>query len=306
MTLIYFPFTSPFTVNYWMYCSSQLFWFLSSTWWEGKWDAGNGIMPYSPQVTHTRRNMKLTMVSILVKGPNPQDTAGSPFWTTCQPQLLCPWWLQVSLLSSAVPKQILSQHLHRFNRNSDCFFQGFAVIFTLTDPVHQSLWAAYHVFGLLSCGQGLCTTILTLTAAACVRKKKSNISQFNPSKKTPAAYQWFLCTVCSQAKTTPELYYMSLVLTVVSAISTGERQLSLSLAHWIIHSFIKSSFRRTNTCFCPFRFFHGQRRTVANQQALCDRSKQKQWVIKHSSCPTMICDTTHVKNSWGLLATSSL
>ncbi|XP_035760432.1 uncharacterized protein LOC102796316 [Neolamprologus brichardi] len=67
---------------------------------------------------------------------------------------------------------------------------GFAVIFTLTDPVHQSLWAAYHVFGLLSCGQGLCTTILTLTAAAC-------------------------------AKTTPELYYMSLVLTVVSAISTG-------------------------------------------------------------------------------------
>ncbi|XP_039857596.1 uncharacterized protein LOC120714964 isoform X2 [Simochromis diagramma] len=67
---------------------------------------------------------------------------------------------------------------------------GFAVIFTLTDPVYQSLWAAYHVFGLLSCGQGLCTTILTLTAAAC-------------------------------AKTTPELYYMSLVLTVVSAISTG-------------------------------------------------------------------------------------
>ncbi|XP_039468070.1 uncharacterized protein LOC120440207 isoform X1 [Oreochromis aureus] len=67
---------------------------------------------------------------------------------------------------------------------------GFAVIFTLTDPVPQSLWAAYHVFGLLSCGQGLCTTILTLTAAAC-------------------------------AKTTPELYYMSLVLTVVSAISTG-------------------------------------------------------------------------------------
>lgn len=105
-----------------MYCSSQLFWFLSSTWWEGKWDAGNGIMPYSPQVTRTRRNMKLTMVSILVKGPNPQDTAGSPFWTTCQPQLLCPWWLQVSRLSSAVPKQILSQHLHRFNRNSDCFF----------------------------------------------------------------------------------------------------------------------------------------------------------------------------------------
>ncbi|XP_051804632.1 uncharacterized protein LOC127534162 [Acanthochromis polyacanthus] len=47
---------------------------------------------------------------------------------------------------------------------------GFSVIFTLMDPVPQSLWAAYHVFGLLSCGQGLCTAILTLTAAACVRK----------------------------------------------------------------------------------------------------------------------------------------
>lgn len=67
---------------------------------------------------------------------------------------------------------------------------GFSVIFTLMDPVPQSLWAAYHVFGLLSCGQGLCTAILTLTAAAC-------------------------------AKTTPELYYMSLILTVVSTLSTG-------------------------------------------------------------------------------------
>ncbi|XP_035796755.2 uncharacterized protein LOC118469152 [Amphiprion ocellaris] len=67
---------------------------------------------------------------------------------------------------------------------------GFSVIFTLMDPVPQSLWAAYHVFGLLSCGQGLCTAILTLTAAAC-------------------------------AKTTPELYYMSLTLTVASTLSTG-------------------------------------------------------------------------------------
>ncbi|XP_069005208.1 uncharacterized protein [Embiotoca jacksoni] len=67
---------------------------------------------------------------------------------------------------------------------------GFAVIFTLIDPVPQSLWAAYHVFGLLSCGQGLCTAILTLTAAAC-------------------------------AKTTPELYYTSLILTVASTFSTG-------------------------------------------------------------------------------------
>ncbi|XP_037632835.1 probable intracellular septation protein A [Sebastes umbrosus] len=67
---------------------------------------------------------------------------------------------------------------------------GFSVIFTLIDPVPQSLWASYHVFGLLTCGQGLCTAILTLRAAAC-------------------------------AKTTPELYYMSLILTVASIFSTG-------------------------------------------------------------------------------------
>ncbi|XP_039971982.1 uncharacterized protein LOC120783225 isoform X3 [Xiphias gladius] len=67
---------------------------------------------------------------------------------------------------------------------------GFSVIFTMLDPVPPSLWASYHVFGLLSCGQGLCTAVLTLRAAAC-------------------------------AKTTPELYYMSLILTVASIFSTG-------------------------------------------------------------------------------------
>ncbi|XP_038552964.1 probable intracellular septation protein A isoform X2 [Micropterus salmoides] len=46
---------------------------------------------------------------------------------------------------------------------------GFSVIFTLIYPVPQSLWASYHVFGLLTCGHGLCTAILTLTAAACYR-----------------------------------------------------------------------------------------------------------------------------------------
>ncbi|XP_033181125.1 probable intracellular septation protein A [Mastacembelus armatus] len=67
---------------------------------------------------------------------------------------------------------------------------GLSVIFTLVDPVPQSMWASYHVFGLLSFGQGLCTAILTLTAAACV-------------------------------KTTPELYYLSLILTITSISSTG-------------------------------------------------------------------------------------
>ncbi|XP_023180421.1 uncharacterized protein LOC111605820 isoform X2 [Xiphophorus maculatus] len=70
---------------------------------------------------------------------------------------------------------------------------GLSVVFTLLDPVPQGLWAAYHVFGLLSCGHGLCTAILTLTAAAC-------------------------------AKTTTELYYLSVALTVASAFSAGRRQ----------------------------------------------------------------------------------
>ncbi|KAM9758484.1 uncharacterized protein ACNS7B_005465 isoform 2-T2 [Menidia menidia] len=67
---------------------------------------------------------------------------------------------------------------------------GFSVALTLMDPVPQSLWAACHAFGLLSCGHGLCTAILTITASEC-------------------------------AKTTPELYYLSLTLTVASTFSTG-------------------------------------------------------------------------------------
>ncbi|KAM6980706.1 uncharacterized protein FYW47_000451 [Aplochiton taeniatus] len=50
---------------------------------------------------------------------------------------------------------------------ASAFYTGFSVTFTLIDPVPQSFRAAYHVFGLVSFGQGLCTTILTLTAGAC-------------------------------------------------------------------------------------------------------------------------------------------
>ncbi|XP_059925075.1 uncharacterized protein LOC132470452 isoform X2 [Gadus macrocephalus] len=66
---------------------------------------------------------------------------------------------------------------------------GFSVLLTVLEPVPVSFRAAYHVFGLLSFGQGLCTTILTLTATAC-------------------------------ADTTPELYYLSLTLTVACVAST--------------------------------------------------------------------------------------
>ncbi|XP_056462819.1 uncharacterized protein LOC130402612 [Gadus chalcogrammus] len=66
---------------------------------------------------------------------------------------------------------------------------GFSVLLTVLEPVPVSFRAAYHVFGLLSFGQGLCTTILTLTATSC-------------------------------ADTTPELYYLSLTLTVACVAST--------------------------------------------------------------------------------------
>lgn len=45
---------------------------------------------------------------------------------------------------------------------------GFSVLLTVLEPLPPSLRAAYHVFGLLSFVQGLCTTIFTLTATSCV------------------------------------------------------------------------------------------------------------------------------------------
>ncbi|XP_019716721.1 uncharacterized protein LOC109510671 isoform X2 [Hippocampus comes] len=77
---------------------------------------------------------------------------------------------------------------------------GFSVVFTLIDPVPQGLWASYHMFGLLSFGHGLCCAILTLTATAC-------------------------------ARTTPELYHMSLFITVASILSSGA--LAVKVGLWL-------------------------------------------------------------------------
>ncbi|KAM9799624.1 uncharacterized protein ACBT44_015922 isoform 1-T1 [Syngnathus typhle] len=66
---------------------------------------------------------------------------------------------------------------------------GFSVVLTLIEVVPQGLWASCHAFGLLSFGHGVCCVILTFTAAEC-------------------------------AKTTPELYHMSLFITVASILST--------------------------------------------------------------------------------------
>ncbi|XP_066547451.1 uncharacterized protein LOC136714048 [Amia ocellicauda] len=67
---------------------------------------------------------------------------------------------------------------------------GFAVVLTLKDPIPQALKAAFHAFGVASFTAGLCTTVLTASAAPC-------------------------------AKTTPELYYLSLMLSVGSMLATG-------------------------------------------------------------------------------------
>ncbi|XP_077385011.1 uncharacterized protein LOC144023429 [Festucalex cinctus] len=67
---------------------------------------------------------------------------------------------------------------------------GFSVVFTLIELIPQGLWASCHAFGLLSLGHGVCCATLTLTAATC-------------------------------ATTTPELYHMSLFITVASILSTG-------------------------------------------------------------------------------------
>lgn len=56
-------------------------------------------------------------------------------------------------------------------------------MFTLLEPVPQGLWASYHLFGLLSFGQGLSTTIVTLSAAACVRKQTSFIKKLDRKEK---------------------------------------------------------------------------------------------------------------------------
>ncbi|XP_041129565.1 uncharacterized protein LOC121328682 isoform X1 [Polyodon spathula] len=67
---------------------------------------------------------------------------------------------------------------------------GFTTVLTLVDPVPQEVKAGFHVYGVASFAVGLCTTVLTARAPQC-------------------------------AKTTPELYYLSLVLSVCCMLSTA-------------------------------------------------------------------------------------
>eukprot|EP00062_Callorhinchus_milii_P016605 gi/632968072/ref/XP_007900329.1/ PREDICTED: uncharacterized protein LOC103184236 isoform X2 [Callorhinchus milii] len=66
---------------------------------------------------------------------------------------------------------------------------GFTVVLTLMDPVPREVKVAFHVFGVASFAQGMLTIAFTVTAPEC-------------------------------AKTTPELYRLSLVLSVLSALAT--------------------------------------------------------------------------------------
>ncbi|XP_033823158.1 uncharacterized protein LOC117371566 [Periophthalmus magnuspinnatus] len=99
-----------------------------------------------------------------------------------------------------------------------CIATGFSVVFTLLDPVPLSVWRCYYMFGLLSFGHGLSTVILTSTASSC-------------------------------AKTTPELYYMSLVLTVACVISTGFFVVKCAL--WLINRLDEDSEQEVTSAAPP-------------------------------------------------------
>ncbi|XP_048471137.1 uncharacterized protein LOC109910859 [Rhincodon typus] len=66
---------------------------------------------------------------------------------------------------------------------------GFTIILTLMDPISNEVKVAFHVYGVGSFAQGIITTAFTVTAPQC-------------------------------ANTTPELYYLSLVLSVLSVLAT--------------------------------------------------------------------------------------
>ncbi|XP_072442207.1 uncharacterized protein [Chiloscyllium punctatum] len=66
---------------------------------------------------------------------------------------------------------------------------GFTIVLTLMDPVSHEVKVAFHVYGVGSFAQGIITTAFTVTAPQC-------------------------------ANTTPELYYLSLLLSVLSVLAT--------------------------------------------------------------------------------------
>ncbi|XP_039611434.1 protein LZIC isoform X1 [Polypterus senegalus] len=71
------------------------------------------------------------------------------------------------------------------------FTTGFSVVLSVTDPIPQEVAAAFHVFAVASFGAGVTTTVFTARALPC-------------------------------AGTTPELYHLSLVLSLGCVLSSGK------------------------------------------------------------------------------------
>ncbi|XP_072888345.1 uncharacterized protein [Hemitrygon akajei] len=99
---------------------------------------------------------------------------------------------------------------------------GFTLLLTLMDPVPRGLEVAFHAFGLGSFLQGVVTTAFTITAPQCVN-------------------------------TTPELYYLSLVLSVLSMLATVF--VILLIPFWLVDSVYRgillNAGSRAGICYRP-------------------------------------------------------
>ncbi|XP_041063432.1 uncharacterized protein LOC121288724 [Carcharodon carcharias] len=83
---------------------------------------------------------------------------------------------------------------------------GFTVLLTLMDPIPNEVKVAFHVYGVGSFAQGIAMTAFTVAASQC-------------------------------ANTTPELYYLSLVLSVLSVLATGF--IGFLIPFWLADIFYK-------------------------------------------------------------------
>lgn len=142
-----------------MQCSRWWFWPLSSTSWGGNWDVDQCIKSHTDHGFLCKRVCLLRWKAQILKIL--QATSSEQPVGLCS-AVHCRFRWVLSHLSSK----------RKWITLTSVLLSGFSVVFTLLDPVPQGLWAAYHVFGLLSCGHGLCTAILTFTAATCVKKQK--------------------------------------------------------------------------------------------------------------------------------------
>ncbi|XP_072100909.1 uncharacterized protein [Mobula birostris] len=91
---------------------------------------------------------------------------------------------------------------------------GFTFLLTLMDPVPRELKVAFHAFGVGSFLQGIITTAFTIAAPECVN-------------------------------TTPELYHLSLVLSVLSMLATVF--VILLIPFWLVNSVYRGMLLNTGS-----------------------------------------------------------